>query len=125
MKCFSSHAHNERIYDVLSGAKTVLENGKPALGMFPVPGLAPVAVAGQYISLDITHRQSHDNLRRTVNTTPDDVSNDASGFLVQASVGSSGQVMTFQLRSSSSYSWVTSSNASICLENKCTYGSCM
>ena len=43
--CFSSQAHNERIYDVLSGARIVLENGKPALGMFPVPGLAPVADA--------------------------------------------------------------------------------
>ncbi|KAM5544468.1 hypothetical protein V8D89_002128 [Ganoderma adspersum] len=43
MKCFSSHAHNERIYDVLSGAKTALEVGKSALEVFPVPGLAPVA----------------------------------------------------------------------------------
>ncbi len=43
MKCFSPHAHNERIYDVLSGTKNVLEVGKCALEVLPVPGLAPVA----------------------------------------------------------------------------------
>ena len=43
MKCFSSLAHNERIYDVLSGAKTVLEVSKSALEGCPIPGLAPVA----------------------------------------------------------------------------------
>ncbi|PIL29470.1 hypothetical protein GSI_08412 [Ganoderma sinense ZZ0214-1] len=43
MKCFSSQAHKERIYDVLCGAKTALQVGKSALGVSPVPGLAPVA----------------------------------------------------------------------------------
>lgn len=43
MKCFASRAHRENVDDILSGAKHVLEAGKGALSLFPVPGLQPVA----------------------------------------------------------------------------------
>ncbi|KAI0742097.1 hypothetical protein C8Q80DRAFT_175748 [Daedaleopsis nitida] len=43
MRCFTSSAHREHIDDILSGAKRVLEVGKAANVVFPIPGLEPVA----------------------------------------------------------------------------------
>lgn len=98
---------------------------KRTVGTIGVLTLAGTALAG-VVQLDIARRGTPDLLSRRSDTFTSNLMNNVSAgaYVTTVEVGTPPQAVTLQLDTGSSDTWVAASNASVCSNGGCFYGSC-